>query len=71
MTNRQPKEEFAEDVLLKENVHLVRMEEVIENDIEELTLQMFDKTYNTLKKKPGKKYNFIIKRWNSHEGSPT
>ena len=27
LTNRQPKEDFAEDVLVKENVHLIRIEE--------------------------------------------
>ena len=37
------------------------MEEICEDDIQELTLDTFEKTYITLSKKPGSKYKFIMK----------
>ena len=37
------------------------MDEEFENDILELTVEMFEGTYNTLKKKSGNKYDFIMK----------
>ena len=33
LTNRKPKDEFKEDIWLKDMVYLVRMEEVVEDDI--------------------------------------
>ena len=33
LTNREPKEEFKEDLLLKQMIHEFRMSEVVENDI--------------------------------------
>ena len=58
LTNRKPKEEFEEDICLKKTVHMMRMEEIVEDDLYELSTQMFD---NTLKKKIGAKYQFIFK----------
>ena len=37
------------------------MEELIPNDIEELPVESFYKTLETIKKKPGNKYDFIVK----------
>ena len=37
------------------------MEEICEDDIQELTIDRFEKTYSTLSKKPGSKYKFIMK----------
>ena len=61
LTNRKPKKDFEEDILLKDIVHLVRMEEDISDDIDELTIDRFKKTYETLKKRKGTKYQFIMK----------
>ena len=60
LTNRKPKEDYSEEIWLKDLVHLVRMEEICEDDIHELTIDRFEKTYSTLSKKPGSKYKFII-----------
>ena len=61
LTNRKPKEDYIEDIWLKDIVHLVRMEEICEDDIQELALNTFEKTYITLSKKTGSKYKFIMK----------
>ena len=61
LTNRKPKEDFEDDLWWKQIVHNMRMEERFEDDIHEITDDMLQKTYDTLKKKPGTKYNFIMK----------
>ena len=61
LTNRKPKEDFEDDLWWKQIVHNMRMEERFEDDIHEITDDMLQKTYDTLKKKPGAKYNFIMK----------
>ena len=61
LTNRTPKEEYRELFKEKEGLHWLRMSESIENDLEELTPEMFDKTLNMISRKPGEKYNFILK----------
>ena len=60
LTNRDPKPEYFEDLEFKQIVHKVRMEENIENDIK-FSIELFNKSLNILKKKPGGKYNFIVK----------
>ena len=57
LTNRKPKDEYAEDYMMKEFVHDVRMTEKIEDDIEELSIEKFNKTYEILTKKIGSKYD--------------
>ena len=37
------------------------MVEYVENDVEELTSEMFNEALNTILKKPGGKYDFIVK----------
>ena len=61
LTNRKPKEDYMEEVWLKDMVHLIRMEEIYEDDMHVLTKDRFEKTYTTLSKKPGSKYQFIMK----------
>ena len=61
LTNRKPKVQYEEDILMKELIHEIRMQEVIKDDIEELTISRFDETYDALAKKPGSKYQFIMK----------
>ena len=61
LTNRKPKDDFAEDILMKELVHNVRMLEKVDDDMDELSIEKFNKTYDILTKKPGTKYDFIVK----------
>ena len=60
LTNRDPKEEYREDVELKRQVHQVRMNETVENDIE-FSTEMFEETFKLLKKKGGSKFDLILK----------
>ena len=57
----KPKDEYAEDYMIKEFVHDVSMAEKIEENIEELSIDKFNKTYEILTKKLGSKYDFIVK----------
>ena len=61
LTNRKPKAEYEEEFNLKKIIHRVRMEEIIEDDILVLTHNMLEATFSALEKKPGNKYNFIMK----------
>ena len=61
LTNRKPKAEYEEEFNLKKIIHKVRMEEIIEDDILVLTHNMLEATFSALEKKPGNKYNFIMK----------
>ena len=61
LTNRKPKEEYRDVIENLEKIHQERMKEEVEEDIEELPLDIFIKTLNYLKSKPGNKYDFIIK----------
>ena len=60
LTNRKPKVKYEEDILMKELIHEIRMNEVVIDDIEELSEFRFNATYDTLVKKPGSKYKFIM-----------
>ena len=55
LKNKEPKEEYKEIVRFKERVHLERMEEIIDDDIEELSLESFSNTVENLQKKTGDK----------------
>ena len=59
MTNRDPKEEYEEDIAWKKAVHSVRMKETVHEDVE-FTKKLFETTLATLKKKGGKKYRSIL-----------
>ena len=61
LTNREPKEEFVEDILVKKLVHTARMPEQVENDLEELTTEKFEDTFMKLSKRLGSKYDFIVR----------
>ena len=52
---------YAEEINLKKTKHFERMEEVVEDDLDELPLTTFQKTLELLNKKPGNKYDFITK----------
>ena len=61
MKNRDPRLEFKEDVDAKILLHEIRMTERVENDVEELTVEMFNKAMKTVWQKKGEKYDFLIK----------
>ena len=42
LTNRLPKPEFEEEVRAKERLHALRMKEIVDNDVEELSIDMFN-----------------------------
>ena len=65
LTNREPKPLYEEDIELKKIVHLVRMEEEVDNDIE-FSKEIFQKSIDMLKKKTGHKYDFILKSGESY-----
>ena len=60
LTNREPKPDFIEDLKMKDILHFVRMEEVLENDVK-FTQELFDNSLKLLRKKSGGKYDFIVK----------
>ena len=53
------------NILFKTNIHCIRMNEKIPNDIEELTFEMFENTFEDLKLNKSTKYQFFIKGGNS------
>ena len=61
LTNRKPKPEYAEIINQKYELHEQRMNEVIFNDLEELTPEMFNSALRHLSSKHGEKYKFILK----------
>ena len=50
---------------MTDNIHNARMNEVVEDDIEELPLDVFTKVLSMLKSKYNDKYEFITKAGNS------
>ena len=61
LTNRKPKAGYEDDIFLKQVIHEKRMKEIIQNDVDYLTYDKFEQSYDMIKKKPGDKYKFIIK----------
>ena len=61
LTNRSPREGYEDDLTFKKLVHRERMHEILENDMNEFTEEMFENTYHILGKKVGHKYDFIFK----------
>ena len=61
LSNKQTQEQYAEELVAKKVLHFDRMMEVIEEDLEELSMEAFDKTLMALSKKPGNKYQYITK----------
>ena len=60
LTNRKPSKGFEEDITFKQFIHERRMKENIGDDIEVLTIEMFEESYSVLKKKLGEQYEFIM-----------
>ena len=65
LENRVPAKMYEDDIIFKNNVHCMRMLEMVPNDIEELTYEMFENTFDDLKVKKSSKYQFILKGGNS------
>lgn len=64
LTNREPREDFITDVTLKNKVHKKRMTETTDNDVE-FSKKIFNNTLETLRKKGGSKYRYILKAGDS------
>ena len=68
LTNREPKEKYLKYFQETQSLHKARMNEHFENDVFELTQEMFQVSIKSITSKPGKKYNFIIREGQSlHE----
>ena len=65
LKDREPKEGYREVVQEKDILHNERMKEKVVDDIEELPIEVFNKTLNILKNKYSKKYEFITKAGSS------
>ena len=68
LTNRDPKAEFVEDIEMKKMIHEVRMKEEVEDDIE-FSPELFKKSLEMLRKKPGHKYDFIVRSGESFKAA--
>ena len=60
LTNKEPKEEYRDQFKLKEELHKVRMLEVVEDDINELSEEMFYNAIEKVSQKARDKYKFIL-----------
>ena len=60
LKKNRPKSRFSAILKAKKETHFERMSEAIEDDIEELPLEVFQKTFENMAKKHGNKYRFII-----------
>ena len=61
LKDREPKEEFKNIHQNKLHLHTLRMNESIENDMEELNHSQFEDALKTVAKKHKDKYQFILK----------
>ena len=59
LTKKDINENYQEEIEEKRKLHFERLNENIEDDLEELPLATFHKTFDLLSKKPGGKYRFI------------
>ena len=59
LDNRKPKAGYEEEVVIKDLIHEIRMEEKINNDIK-FSAEMFDNSLNIINKKNKDKYKFIL-----------
>ena len=65
LKTRPPKEGFDEIVERKRILHDERMQEKIEDDIDELSLEMFNEALKTVASKNGEKYKFLLRAGHS------
>ena len=61
LTNREPSEGFETDMIIKRKLHDARMMEEYDDDVDEISLEMFNECLEYLWKKKGRKYEFIMK----------
>ena len=66
LKNHKPKEEYADLIKYKDELHEEILQESIPDDIEELPEELFIKTLEQILKKPGNKYQFIKKSGSSY-----
>ena len=68
LTNRDPKEEYREDIQMKNAVHEYRMKEIVENDLQ-YSEEMFKKSLSIFEKKSKDKYKFILQSGESFKNA--
>ena len=61
LSKKRPKDEYQGNYEGKVHLHNQRMIEVFENDCHELSVEMFNEVLTQLAKKPGHKYDGILK----------
>ena len=61
LRKKEPEGKFKEIVAYNESIHEIRMKEEVDNDISELPITTFIKTWENIKKKSASKYEFILK----------
>ena len=61
LTSKPPSIKYKDHIDNLRNLHSLRMAEKQVEDMEELPIAVFLKTFDNLSKKPGKKYDFIVK----------
>ena len=69
LTKKPPPPEHKNHVDNLKQLHFARMEEEIPNDVDELPIEVFWKTFENLSSKPGKKYDFIVKAGDSFKNA--
>ena len=67
LTKGEPKAEYKDIVEQKKTLHFERMKETIENDYDTLPAELFYKVLESLARKPGNKYQFIVKSGYSYK----
>ena len=61
LTNKPPPPEFKDHIFNIRKLHFTRMEENFDNDVDEWPVKVVLKTFENLARKPGTKYDFIVK----------
>ena len=61
LTRKSSDDKYTDVINAKKQTHFKRMEEEVVDDLDELPFSNFQKTLETLRKKPGNKYDFITK----------
>ena len=61
LTKKPIDEEFSDEIRKKKSIHFERMEEKVEDYLDDLPFSTFQKTLDSLTKKPGSKYDYITK----------
>ena len=59
LRKKDPPAKYAKPVLDKRLIHKERMNEMVPDDIDEMPLEAFNKAFDHIRSKPGRKYEFF------------